>query len=428
MSFKSVSCVVVLAALVVVGCASERSGSVKVFTGARLIDGLGGPPVDDATIVVRDGRIEAVGPTGSVAEPRSSDVVDLSGRTVVPGFINTHGHVGATSQADSGPGLRSDLLNELQVYARYGITTVNSLGGEGPEAIALRDEQSFPALDRARLYVAGTVVTGDTPEAALQVVDENVRLHVDFIKIRVDDNLGTARKMTPDVYEPVIDRAHERGLAVASHIFYLEDAKELLRAGTDLVAHSVRDRPVDEEFIDLLEEHDVCYVPTLTREVSTFVYQSTPEYFDDPFFLKEADSSVIRSLSDPARQKRIRDSESARRYEKALEVALVNLKRVADGGATIAFGTDTGPFGRFQGYFEHMEMKLMADAGLSPMQIIVSATGDAARCLGLSELGTIEAGKRADFSVLSQDPLSDITNSRSIESVWIAGNRVPGRD
>ncbi len=95
-----------------------------------------------------------------------------------------------------------------------------------------------------------------------------------------------------------------------------------------------------------------------------------------------------------------------------------------DGGATVAFGTDTGPFGRFQGYFEHMEMKLMAEAGLTPMQIIVSATGDAARCLGLTDVGTLEVGKWADLVVLARDPLADITNSRSIESVWIAGNRV----
>ncbi len=350
----------------------------------------------------------------------------MAGRTIVPGFINAHGHVGGTGTADSGPALRAELRGELQRYARYGVTTVNSLGGDGPESVALRDEQDAGDLDRARLYVAGAVVVGDTPEAARDQVDANAARKVDFIKIRVDDNLGTTEKMPPEVFRAAIERAHELELPLAAHLFYLADAKELLRAGADLVAHSVRDQPADEELIGLLEERGVCYVPTLTREVSTFVYESEPAFFSDPFFLREDHSAVTRQLRDPERQQRIRESASAQRYKQALEVASENLKRLADGGVTIALGTDTGPFGRFQGYFEHMEMSLMAEAGLTPMQILTAATGDAARCLGFDEVGTIERGKWADFVVLTADPTADIANTRTIESVWIAGNRVPG--
>ena len=408
-----------------VNCGGD--GNVVAFVGATIIDGTGAEPINDAVMIVRDGRIEAIGPDGSVDIPRSAERVDLAGRTVMPGLINTHGHVGDTRGLETGHYSEENVLRQLALYARYGVTTVNSLGGDGPEGIRVRDAQNTPTLNRARLYAAGTVVTGDTPDAARQIVEENAAMNVDFIKIRVDDNLGTASKMTPEIFSAVIEAAHDRGLRVASHVYYLEDAKALLRSGTDFVAHSVRDRDVDTEFIDLLIARDVCYSPTLTREVSTFVYEDVPEFFEDPFFLQEADPADLDALKQPERQQRVRESRSAQQYKQALEVGLRNLKRLVDGGATIAFGTDTGPAARFQGYFEHMELALMADAGLSPMQILVSATGDAARCLGLDDVGTLERGKWADFVVLTEDPLADILNSRSIESVWIAGNRVPDR-
>ena len=410
-------------AVLFANCGSDAN--VVAFVGARIIDGTGAGAIDDAVIVVREGRIEAVGPSGSVDIPSGAERVDLTGRIIIPGLINAHGHVGDTRGLESGHYSEANVLRQLALYARYGITTINSLGGDGPEGIRVRDAQNTPTLNRARLYAAGAVVTGDTPDAARQMVEENAAMNVDFIKIRVDDNLGTATKMTPEIFAAVIEAAHDRGLRVASHLYYLEDAKALLRSGTDFVAHSVRDRDVDTQLIDLLTERDVCYSPTLTREISTFVYEDVPEFFEDPFFLKEAAPADLEVLKQPERQQRIRESRSAQQYKRALEVALRNLKLLVDGGATIAFGTDTGPAARFQGYFEHMELALMADAGLSPMQILVSATGDAARCLGLDDVGTLERGKWADFVVLTEDPLVDILNSRSIESVWIAGNRVP---
>ncbi len=412
-------------AVLFVNCGSDAN--VVAFVGARIIDGTGAEPMNDAVMIVRDGRIEAIGPDGSVDVPNNAERVDLAGRIVIPGLINAHGHVGDTRGLETGHYSEENVLRQLALYARYGVTTVNSLGGDGPEGIRVRDAQNTPTLNRARLYAAGAVVTGDTPDAARQMVEENAAMNVDFIKIRVDDNLGTASKMTPEIFSAVIEAAHDRGLRVASHLYYLEDAKALLRSGTDFVAHSVRDRDVDMELIELLTERDVCYSPTLTREISTFVYEDVPEFFEDPFFLKEADPADLEVLKQPERQQRVRESRSAQQYKRALEVALRNLKRLVDGGATIAFGTDTGPAARFQGYFEHLELALMADAGLSPMQILVSATGDAARCLGLDDVGTLERGKWADFIVLTEDPLADILNSRSIESVWIAGNRVPDR-
>jgi imidazolonepropionase-like amidohydrolase len=185
---------------------------------------------------------------------------------------------------------------------------------------------------------------------------------------------------------------------------------------------------VDEELIREMRERDVCLSPTLTREISTFVYRARPAFFDDPFFLGEADTAVMRGLEDPDRQRRVGEDRGGQFWETALPTAERNLNILADAGVSIAFGTDSGPVARFQGYFEHLEMWMMADAGLSPAAVLRSATADAARCMGLdAELGTLTPEKWADFIVLERDPIADIRNTRTLESVWIAGTRVAPR-
>jgi imidazolonepropionase-like amidohydrolase len=406
-------------------CAPPPAAPVTAYVGARLIDGTGREPVEDAALVVQGGRILGVGERSGVAIPQGAAVVDLSGRTVIPGLINAHGHVGDTRGLEAGHYSEENVLEQLRLNARYGVTTVMSLGGDGEPSVRLRDAQDTPSLDRARLYLAGAVVAAESPDSARRMVDGNVALGADMIKIRVDDNLGTSPKMAPEVYRAVIDRAHERGKRVAAHVFYLSDAKDLLRAGVDLIAHSVRDDDVDTDLYTLLKQRNVCYVPTLMREVSTYVYQSRPAFFSDPFFQRHADTAVVRALSDPRRQARVRTDRAAQAYQRALAVAKKNLKKLLDAGVTIAMGTDTGPPARFQGYFEHLELEHMVDAGLTPLQALVAATGNAASCLRLTDVGTLVRGKWADFVVLREDPLADIANTRTIESVWIAGNRVP---
>jgi len=390
-----------------------QTPGTRVFTGLTLIDGTDRPPVAGATVVVRDGRVVAAGPASTVRIPAGAEQIALDGKTVIPGLINAHGHVNDPK--------------DLRTYAAYGVTTVFSLGGEGPAVFAARQEQGNNAtLDRARVFVAGPVLNPSTPtEARTQVAGVKAQ-NVDIVKIRVDDNLGTTQKMPPEVYRAVIDEAHRLGLRVAAHLFYLADAKSLLAAGADLVAHSVRDTEVDAEIIAALKAKGVCVSPTLMREVSTFVYESTPAFFTDPFFLAHANKEWVRTLQEPTRQQAMRASTSAQRYKAALDVAKRNVKRLADAGVPIAMGTDTGPTGRFQGYFELMELELMVDAGLTPRQVIASATRDAAKCMKLErELGTLEAAKWADFVVLDASPLDDIRNVRRIAAVYVAGNRVP---
>ena len=408
----------------------DPTADLVVF-GARVWDGTGAPLTEPSVLQVAGGRILSVTPldegTDMAAAAAEAGVtgVDATGQYIVPGLINAHGHVGGTWNGRMAVDYADYATAELERYARFGVTTVNSLGGDREPAFALRDASwGDPGSARARLLVAGPVVTGSTPEQAATATDAAAAMGPDWIKIRVDDNLGTTSKMSPEAYAAVISGARDHGLRVASHLFYHEDAKGLLRAGTGMVAHSIRDEAVDDETIGLFRETGVCYVPTLTREVSTYAYGERPAFFDDSFLMSDVDMAQVEAVSDPERQARVRASGAAEAYGRALGVAQANLASLVESGVPVAFGTDSGPMGRFQGYFEHMEMGLMAEAGLPPEQILRSATGAAADCLGRDDIGTLEAGRRADFIILGANPLEDVANMRSIEGVWVGGDRV----
>jgi imidazolonepropionase-like amidohydrolase len=394
------------------------------FVGARIIDGTGAAPIANGVMVILDGKITAVGPAASVKVPPGATRVNVSGKTMMPGLVNTHGHVNDVRGLKASPEFYTPdhIRHQLGVYGRYGVTTVFSLGGDGPAGVQVRDAK---AAGVARLFLTGPVIGAADPDVARKAVDAVKALGADLVKIRVDDNLGVGKKMPPESYRAVIDYAHRQGLKVAAHIFYLQDAKDVVGAGGDFIAHSVRDAQVDRAFIDLLKARDVCVCPTLMREVSTFVYESRPAFFDDAFFRREADVDTMAGLQTAQYQASNR-TPAAGRYKITLEMAKVNLKRLKDAGVRIAMGTDSGPAGRFQGYFEHLELEYMTSAGLTPMQVLVAATSDAARCMSVGDrLGSLRPGFDADFLVLARNPLDDIRNTRSLESSWVRGSRVP---
>ncbi|MSV27663.1 MAG: hypothetical protein EXQ52_02820 [Bryobacterales bacterium] len=408
--------------LAVIG--SAAAADTKVFSGGRIFDGTGKAVIENGTIVVQDGRIAAIGSSRKVKAPKGARTIDVRGKTITPGLINTHGHVSDVEGKRTGA-TEEGVINQLALFGRYGITTVVSLGGEEPAAFRVREAQATAPLNRARIFLAGTVITAKTPEEGRQMVDKSADAKPDFIKIRVDDNLGTTQKIPPDVYRAVIDQTHKRGLRLAVHYYYLDDAKDLVRSGADILAHSVRDRPVDDEFISLVKKNNIPYCPTLTRELSTFVYEDTPAFFTDPFFLREASTQVMAGLKEPARQQTYRTNKLGQAYKAALPTARNNLKRLSEAGVRIVMGTDSGAnASRFEGYFEHLEMQMMADSGLSPETILISATGGAAKALKLEGIGTLEKGKWADIVVYDKNPLEDIGNTKSIVGVYIAGNEV----
>jgi imidazolonepropionase-like amidohydrolase len=388
--------------------------AVRAFTGVTLIDGTGRTPLNNATLLVENERITAVGPAAQIPIPANAERVAYAGKVIVPGLINAHGHASA--------------IANLETYAAYGVTTVVSLGDETPAIFAARDAQRTRAPRHARVYLAGPVLNPTNPDEARAMVAADAEKKVDIVKIRVDDNLGTATKMSPAVYRAVIDEAHRRGMRVAVHFYYLDDAKALLAAGADFLAHSVRDLPVDAPFTQAVVAAKVCYSPTLMREVSTYIYGTTPTFFQDSQFLAHANREWMATLTQPARQEAMRTSSSAQRYRAQLPVAMQNLKALHAAGVPIAMGTDTGPMGRFQGFFELMEVEMMVEAGMTPMQALQSATSVAARCHHLDqELGTLERGKWADFIVLDASPLERIGNLRRQHAVYVGGVRVNGR-
>jgi imidazolonepropionase-like amidohydrolase len=404
--------------------AQAPAGPVAL-TGARLIDGTGGAPVEQATVVIRNGRIEAAGAAASVTVPAGATRVDLSGKTIMPGMINAHGHLSADV---SNRPARDRLAGQLRVYADYGVTTVVVLGtnpDDLPDAVKLRDEQERGTLDRTRVFPAGYSLRNlKTVEEARAKVDAYADARASLIKIHIT---GGPNDTPPAVYGALIEQAHKRGLRVAAHMYYLKDAKGLLDAGVDVLAHGVRDQDVDAALIAAMKKRNVGYIPTFTRDLAVFVYETTPAFFKDPFFVRHEDAyrREMALISDPALQEKTRNSKEAQTIKVALQQGSRNMKTLSDAGIMIAMGTDSGAnLGQWQGYFEHVELEYMIKAGLTPMQTIVAATGDAAKVMKLDQLGTVQPGKWADLLVLNANPLSDIKNTRKIYSIWIGGRQL----
>ncbi|HBV05745.1 MAG TPA: hypothetical protein DEF01_03330 [Gemmatimonadetes bacterium] len=416
----------ILTTLVVcTSCSTSNSlPPTTAFSGATVWDGSGRPAQPGVTLFVRDGRIVAMSSDGST--PEGIDIattVDLSGRYVFPGLVNAHGHVSGLWADASVEDPVERVRGDLKLFARYGVTTVNSLGDT--EAVLTARDAATPTDTHARLLAAGPVIPPSPfPTKARADAQANVEAGVDWLKLRVDDNLGTSVKMPWESVQAVLDISDENGIPLATHLFYLDDAKKLLDMGTSLIAHSVRDVDVDEEFIEKLRDTGVCYVPTLTREVSAFVYGTRPDFFDDPFFTEYAHAGEVARVSDAGFMERMTSSETAAGYRSALVVALRNLKALADAGLPVAMGTDAGPGGRFPGYFEHMELWMMGEAGLTPEQVLMSATSVSASCLDLDDRGVIAPGMWADFMVLRENPLESLQNTRSLEQVYVAGQPV----
>jgi imidazolonepropionase-like amidohydrolase len=416
-----------------------------VIDGADLWDGTGSPIRVDTVMVIENDRIRAVGPRADVSVPENARRVDARGMTLIPGLINGHAHVGMVRGLVESPSNydRENIVSQLEQYARYGVTTVLSLGLDYGPMFEVQGPARPEEPPRASVLTAGRGFTGaggypaalehlasvptqiDAVEEVAPALGELAGQGVDVVKIWVDDHFGRYGKIRPELSAAIIAEAHAQGLPVLAHVFYLEDAKALAGAGVDGLAHNVRDQEVDAGLIDLLLANDTFVLPTLSREESTSLYAEPPAFLDDPFFTRWADPDVIAAIRDPAYGTGVREHVDFRRHQDQFEMAKANLSRLLDAGVRIAFGTDSGPPARFQGYFEHREMELMVDLGVTPGEVLRIATSGTAAALGIAQdYGTLEAGKRADFLLLDESPLEDIRNTRTIRSVWIGGRQL----
>lgn len=396
---------ILLCAALLSACSGGQSGgSAVVFEGARLITGDGSPPIENAVLVVENDRFTHVGRSGEVEAPRGATHVDLSGKTIMPAIVNAHVHVAST---------RAQRIEQLEHMAYYGAGVVASLGlDSGTVAFEMRDEVvpgAAQALTAGRGITApepgrSTVPYWVTSEAEARAsVRELAERGVDIVKIWVDDRGGRYEKLSPELYGAVIDEAHAHGLRVTAHVYTLEDAKGLLRAGVDAFAHGIRDRDVDDELVSLWKERpEVVLVPNLpdpgvAADLSWLSGTVPPD---------ELREMQARSTDRPAAQE-------------SFGIQARNLARLSREGIDIAFGTDGST-----PWAVHLEMEDMVRSGMSPADVIVAATGGSAKLLRLADVGTIAPGQRADFVVLDANPLEDITNTRRISAVYLRGEAV----
>jgi imidazolonepropionase-like amidohydrolase len=400
----------------------SAGAQTTVLTHATLIDGSGGPPQRDVTIVMEEGRIREIG--SGLAAPPSASVVDLTGKFVVPGIINAHGHVGPPARDP-----------QLRQYALYGVTTTTSMYFDQDDIAEFKARQRSGDLRGARIltvkyrfmsppFIPGSEVK--TPEEARAKVDEIVGKGADFVKVWIDAQGGRHPKLSPEFTAAVMDQARKHGKITMAHIVELADARRIVDQGVNILAHDVRDQEIPDDFIAILKARNVSVISTLAREEAMFVFGESPGFTDNPFFQKGLTPERLELLKTKKRDEQANDP-ARPKLKNAFEIDKINVKRLSDAGVRLGFGTDSGGEpNRFfiQGFFEHRQMELLRDAGLTPMQVIQTFSKNNSELLGIDkEFGTLAQGKAADLLVLARDPLADITNMRTIEAVYLGGRK-----
>ncbi len=390
-----------LAIAAALGFAAPVYAQNVVFEGGRIIVGDGSAPIENATVLVEGGKITQVGPAASVKAPAGATRVDAKGKTIMPTLIDAHTHLSKTMD-----GLNADMKRR----AYFGISAALSLGRDDSE-IPFQYRSAQPA-GSPRYFTAGRGITmpepGSEPTAywittvdqGLKAVNDNAAKKVDIIKIWVDDRDEKYKKLTPDLYGPIIAEAHKKGLRATAHIFDLTDAKGLLEADLDAFAHLPRDTDVDDEFISLLKaKKNFVQNPNMGARGAV------------------ADVAWLKAALPAAEYAKVEEGNKVDpQGAAAYAIQARNLKKISDTGTMIVMGTDGNT-----PYAPHFEMEDMALAGMSNMKVLVSATGDAAKFLKIPDAGTIAVGKTADILVLDANPLDDIKNTRKISAVYLKG-------
>ena len=418
---------------------------ITVIEHVRVIDGTGRAPIENATVVIDGDKIVSVSTKKPLTVAKGAKVIDATGETLMPGIINAHGHLGLVEGAKNSATAYTEenVLAALRAYERYGVTTMLSLGCNRDLIYPIRSRQQAGDLDGASVFVAdrGIGVPDGAPplplaadqiyrpataEEARQDVQAAAAQHTNFIKIWVDNLSGAKPKMQPEIYLAVIDEAHRHKIPVAAHVYALADAKVLVNAGVDVLAHSVRDTIVDQELIHAMKQQGTFYLPTFTVDQSFYLFADHPELAHDPFLENAANAETLAMLRDDNYRKGIEQNAATAHHRQDFANAQHNLKLLHDAGIKVGLGTDSGAMPtRIPGFAEHQELEWMVAAGLTPVEAIHSATEVNAEMLGIAErIGTIERGKQADMILLSANPADDIHNTRKLIRIWHNGREV----
>ncbi len=436
--------ILIIAALATTINYSLAQNSSVLYEGARLIPGDGKPAIENSAMLVENGAITRVGAKGSVNAPRGAMRVDLSGKTIMPAIINTHGHPGfqrgLTYTAENFT--RDTILDDMNRALYFGIAVVQSQGIEkGDVMYQIRADQEAGKLGGARLRIAGRGIGAPnagpggaayagiayevtTEDQIRKAVQELAARKVNLVKIWVDDRNGRAPRLAPNLYRAAIDEAHKHGLMINAHVFYHVDAVDLVNAGINGFAHLVRDKEMDDDLIASIVRHNVYVMPNLSPEWNT--------YAELPHWLRDGDplTTMIKASVPSAVVARMvkgydnRNPEALQRARSQYGILERSLAKLAKANAKIILGSDTGLEDHLFGMSEQHELESMAKAGMTPMQVIVAATSRAAEYLKLDRMGVLAPGKDASFLVLDANPLDNITNTQRISKIYIKGAEV----
>jgi imidazolonepropionase-like amidohydrolase len=403
------------------------------FEGARLIVGDKSAVIESSAFLVEGDSFTWVGKKGERQPPANSTRVDLTGKTVMPALIDGHNHIGLVNEKDGSNKkanyTRDNLIDQLQRYVYYGTAAAMSMGLEADQELAykLRDE-IIPNAARFLTVgkgIAATSMAGPpgearlgipygaaTPEEGRQHVRELRARQVHFVKFWVDDREGTVPKLKPEVYRAIIDEAHKNGMETLAHLSRtsaLEDAKDLLKSGVDGFVHTVRDRDVDDEYIRLVKAHPKVWTgpnipsPGENEEEINVLAETLPP-------------STIANMR---RQLQTRTA-AGNPPNELFELHCRNVKRIHDAGMIIGLGTD----GTGDGFGAHQQIAYYVRCGFTTAEAVQAATSVNARILGLTRMGTVAAGKEADFIALDANPLDNIANTHKISKVYLRGAEV----
>ncbi len=428
--------------------------SIKAIIGATLVNTDGTKPIKNAVILVEGPKISKVGTASKVKIPKGAEIINAEGKWIIPGLVDAHIHFFQSGGLYTRPDvidlrkfvayeeeelaqIRENLPDTFARYMRCGITSVVDVGGPfwnydvrelaQKTKLAPRVVVSGPLIST---YQPDALTTGDPPiikvnsaEEAQDLVRRQTEKKTDFIKIWYIVRSSQKPEDHLPLVEATIQESHRRGLRVIVHATQLETARTAVKAGADILAHIVTDKEVDEEFIKLLKDNDIILTPTLIvfegydEVLSQQVELSAPEFeYANPYIISTFFD--LREMPTDAIPKRVLERIKNPQPISTNPVVLKNLKLLQDGGVTIAAGTDAGNIGTLHGPSIFREFELMAEAGLSPLQILTAATINGAKVTGWEKkLGTIEAGKLADMVILNSDPLLDIRNASDIHLV-----------